>query len=102
MLGALRHRNYRLFLGGQIVSTIGTWMQTVAMPWLALELTHNGFLVGLVLAAQFLPVLLLSPFAGDVADCRHGTSSAITLPRRRSGVIVWMRLFAAATKEIWQ
>ncbi len=68
MLGALRHRNYRLFLGGQIVSTIGTWMQTVAMPWLALELTHNGFLVGLVLAAQFLPVLLLSPFAGDVAD----------------------------------
>jgi MFS family permease len=68
MLGALRHRNYRLFLGGQIVSTIGTWMQTVALPWLALELTHNGFLVGLVLAAQFLPVLVLGLFAGDIAD----------------------------------
>jgi MFS family permease len=68
MLGALRHRNYRLFLGGQIVSTIGTWMQTVALPWLALELTHSGFLVGLVLAAQFLPVLVLSPFAGEIAD----------------------------------
>lgn len=68
MLGALRHRNYRLFLVGQIVSTIGTWMQTVALPWLALELTHNGFLVGLVLAAQFLPVLVLSPFAGEIAD----------------------------------
>jgi MFS family permease len=68
MLGALRHRNYRLFLVGQIVSTIGTWMQTVALPWLALELTHNGFLVGLALACQFLPVLLLSPFAGEIAD----------------------------------
>jgi MFS family permease len=68
MLGALRHRNYRLFLVGQIVSTIGTWMQTVALPWLALELTHNGFLVGLALAGQFLPVLLLSPFAGEIAD----------------------------------
>ena len=71
MLGALRHRNYRLFLVGQIVSTIGTWMQTVALPWLALQLTHNGFLVGLVLAAQFLPVLLLSPFAGEIADRYH-------------------------------
>jgi len=68
MLGALRHRNYRLFLVGQIVSTIGTWMQTVALPWLALQLTHDGFLVGLVLAAQFLPVLLLTPFAGEIAD----------------------------------
>src|SRR5882762_1705629 len=58
MLGALRHRNYRLFLAGQIISTIGTWMQSVAMPWLALQLTHSGLLVGLVLAAQFLPVLL--------------------------------------------
>ena len=68
MLGALRHRNYRLFLTGQIISTIGTWMQGVAMPWLALQLTHNALLVGLVLAAQFLPVLLGSQFGGVVAD----------------------------------
>lgn len=68
MLGALRHRNYRLFIVGQIVSTIGTWMQTVALPWLALQLTHDGFLVGLVLASQFLPVLVLTPFAGEIAD----------------------------------
>jgi MFS family permease len=68
MLGALRHRNYRLFLTGQIISTIGTWMQSVAMPWLALQLTHNAFLVGLVLAAQFTPVLLGSQFGGVVAD----------------------------------
>jgi MFS family permease len=68
MLGALRHRNYRLFLTGQIISTVGTWMQSVAMPWLALELTHSGLLVGLVLAAQFTPVLIGGPFGGVVAD----------------------------------
>src|SRR5215472_16373143 len=68
MLGALRHRNYRLFFAGQIISTVGTWMQSVAMPWLALELTHSGLLVGLVLAAQFTPVLLGSQFGGVVAD----------------------------------
>lgn len=68
MLGALRHRNYRLYLTGQIISTIGTWMQSVALPWLALELTHSGLLVGLVLAAQFTPVLLGSQFGGIVAD----------------------------------
>jgi MFS family permease len=68
MLGALRHRNYRLFLIGQIISTAGTWMQSVAMPWLALELTHSGLLVGLVLAAQFTPVLLGGPFGGLIAD----------------------------------
>src|SRR6202023_1823559 len=68
VLGALRHRNYRLYLTGQIISTIGTWMQSVALPWLALELTHSGLLVGLVLAAQFTPVLLGSQFGGVVAD----------------------------------
>lgn len=85
-LGALRHRNYRLFLTGQIISTIGTWMQSVAMPWLALQLTHSGFLVGLVLAVQFTPVLLGSQFGGIIAD-RYGkrkillaTQSAFTIP----------------------
>jgi MFS family permease len=68
VLGALRHRNYRLFLTGQIISTVGTWMQSVAMPWLALELTHSGLLVGLVLATQFTPVLLGSQLGGVVAD----------------------------------
>jgi MFS family permease len=67
-LGALRHRNYRLFFTGQIISTVGTWMQSVALPWLALQLTHSGLLVGLVLAAQFLPILVGGQFAGVVAD----------------------------------
>jgi MFS family permease len=85
-LGALRHRNYRLFLTGQVISTVGTWMQSVAMPWLALELTHNGLLVGLVLAAQFTPVLIGGPFGGVVADRYRkrnvllATQSLFTIP----------------------
>ena len=76
MLGALRHRNFRLFLTGQIISTVGTWMQSVAMPWLALQLTHSPFLVGLVLAAQFLPVLVGGPLGGVVAD-RYGKRNVL-------------------------
>lgn len=68
MLGALRHRNYRLFFGGQLVSTIGTWMQSIAQPWLVLQLTHSGLLVGLALGMQFLPMLVAGPFGGLVAD----------------------------------
>jgi MFS family permease len=84
--GALRHRNYRLFLTGQIISTVGTWMQSVAMPWFALQLTHSGLLVGLVLAAQFLPVLVGSQFTGELADRFRKrnvlllTQTAFTLP----------------------
>src|SRR3989475_7316344 len=109
MLGALRHRNYRLFLTGQIISTIGTWMQSVAMPWLALELTHSGLLVGLVLATQFTPVLLGSQLGGIVADRYHkrnvllATQSLFTLPSFALFALsatghaqYWMVLVAAA------
>jgi MFS family permease len=67
-LGALRHRNYRLFFTGQVISQVGTWMQSIALPWLVLILTHNDFLVGLTLAFQFLPMLGLGPLGGIVAD----------------------------------
>ena len=65
---ALRHRNYRLFFGGQLVSLVGTWMQTVAQGWLVLELTHQAWVLGLVAAAQFTPVLILGLFGGLIAD----------------------------------
>ena len=67
-LGALRHRNYRLFFAGQIVSLVGTWMQSIAQPWLVLQMTHNAFYVGLTLAIQFTPILLLGQFGGLIAD----------------------------------
>ena len=64
------HRNFRLFWTGQTVSLIGTWMQQVGQGWLALELTNNAFLVGVVAAAGSFPVLLLSLYGGVVADRR--------------------------------
>src|SRR5215469_15056649 len=65
---ALRHRNFRLFWTGQLISLIGTWMQTTGQAWLVLELTHSALLLGLVGALQFLPVLILSLFGGVLAD----------------------------------
>jgi MFS family permease len=64
------HRNFRLFWSGQTVSLIGTWMQTVGVGWLALELTNSAFWVGVVSAAGSFPVLLLSLYGGVLADRR--------------------------------
>lgn len=65
---ALQHRNFRLFWFGQLISLIGTWMQTIGQAWLVLELTHSAWLLGLVGALQFLPVMLLALFGGVIAD----------------------------------
>ena len=67
-LALLRHRNLRLYLIGQTISQSGTWMQTVALGWLVIELTGSGSLLGLVTAAQFLPVLVFGAFAGALSD----------------------------------
>jgi MFS family permease len=73
---SLRHTNYRLWFGAALVANVGTWMQRVGQDWVVLtDLTHNsGTAVGTVTALQFLPFLLLSPYAGVLAD---------RLPRRR-------------------
>jgi MFS family permease len=68
---SLRHRNYRLFFFGQLVSVMGTWMQTVAQSFLVLNLTHSGTDLGLVTAARFLPILLFGPAGGLFADRRN-------------------------------
>jgi MFS family permease len=65
---ALRHRNFRLFFGGQFVSLIGTWMQSVAQGWLVLKLTNSALMLGVVSFAGYLPVLLVALFAGVVVD----------------------------------
>jgi len=67
-LRAFAHRDFRLFWSGQLISLIGTWMQSVAQSWLVLELTNSPFLLGLVGTLQFAPVLVLSFFAGALAD----------------------------------
>ncbi len=69
MFSALASRNYRIYLSGSIVSNIGTWMQRVAQDWLVLELSNSSAVaVGITTALQFLPMLLLSPYGGLIAD----------------------------------
>ncbi|MFA5110119.1 MAG: MFS transporter, partial [Desulfobaccales bacterium] len=65
---ALRHRNYRLYYFGQMISLTGSWMQSIAFSWLVLVLTNSAFYLGLVGALQTLPVLLFSFLGGVVAD----------------------------------
>jgi MFS family permease len=65
---ALRHRNFRLFLGGQFISLVGTWLQSVALGWLLYRLTHSAFLLGLAGFLTQIPSVILSPLAGVWAD----------------------------------
>jgi MFS family permease len=65
---ALRHRNYRLFFAGQLLSLVGTWMQNVAQSWLVYQLTGSPFYLGVVSFAGAVPVLFLSLWAGLIID----------------------------------
>lgn len=67
-VAALKHRNFRIWWFGQFASVIGTWMQNTAQGWLVLELTDSPFLLGLLTAVQFLPLLFLTLPAGVLAD----------------------------------
>jgi MFS family permease len=100
---ALRHRNFRLFWFGQLISLIGTWMQSIGQAWLVLELTHSAWLLGVVGALQFLPVMLLALFGGVLAD---------RLPKRKvllftqsfamlQAAILWI-LVATGHVQIWE
>ena len=74
LLPALRSRNYRLFFAGQLISLIGTWMQQIAMIWLAYRLTDSAAMLGLVGFASQIPILLFGTLAGvwnDRLDRRH-------------------------------
>ncbi len=102
-LSAFRHRNYRLFFSGQLVSMVGTWMTSVAQSWLILQLTGNPFDLGLLTVAQFGPVLVLGLFGGLIAD---------GLPKRRTmyvtqtvamGVSFLLFVLAAThTVQVWE
>jgi MFS family permease len=65
---ALRHRNYRLFVGGQLVSAAGTWMQIIAQGWLVYQISGSELALGVVGFASAIPVLAISPWAGVVVD----------------------------------
>jgi MFS family permease len=75
---SLKHRNFQLFFSGQLISLVGTWMDTVAEAWLVYRLTGSSLLLGTVTFASQLPVLLISPFAGLVADRLNRRKIVIT------------------------
>ncbi|HEY6417711.1 MAG TPA: MFS transporter, partial [Candidatus Binataceae bacterium] len=65
---AFRHRNFRLFFGGQFTSVIGTWMQRVAQAWLVLKLTNSSMWLGLVSFSTYMPIVITGVFAGAIVD----------------------------------
>jgi MFS family permease len=109
MLRALRHRNFQLFFSGQLISLIGTWMDSIAEAWLVYRLTGSSLLLGTVAFAGQIPVFLMAPIGGMVADRwnRHrvviatqaismvlaGILAALTLSHR---VTVWEVVVLAA------
>lgn len=109
LFAALGVRNFRLYFTGQAISLVGTWMQSVGLVWLVLELSGSGTLLGIVVAVQFLPVLLLGAYAGLVVDrlgkrrLLFGTQSALGLLALVLGVLtvtgitqLWMVFVFAA------
>jgi MFS family permease len=90
MFRALAEPNYRTYLAGSFVSNIGTWMQRVAQDWLVLELSGgSGIALGITTGLQFLPMLLLSPYGGLIAD-RFNKQKILKLTQ------AWLALCAAA------
>jgi MFS family permease len=95
-------RNFRLFFVGQIVSVTGTWMQSVAAAWLVLKLTESSVALGIQLALNFGPILLLGAWAGLLADRRDkrliliGTQTAFAL----QAMALWVLVFAGVA-ELW-
>lgn len=92
---ALRHRNFRLFFGGQSISLIGTWMTRIATAWLVYRLTKSALLLGTVSFVGQIPTFLLAPFAGVLVDRlnrRHVLIWTQTLAMLQSLALAWLIL----------
>jgi len=100
---ALKHRNYRLFFGGQSISLVGTWMQQVALGWLVYRLTNSPFLLGVVGFTGQIPTFLFSPFAGVFAD-RHNRRNMLVVTQALSLIQASILAFLILTGNIkvWQ
>ena len=83
---ALAVPNFRRYVGGQSLSLIGTWVETVAQALLVLHLTHSGTVLGLTTAARYAPILLLSPYAGLLVD-RHSRRRVLLVTQAGLGLV---------------
>lgn len=102
LLRALRHRNYRFFISGQLISLIGTWMQSVAESWLVYRLTGSAVLLGVVGFANRIPVLLFSTLGGVVAD-RYNRQHIVIATQLSSMCLAGLLAFLTLTHriEVW-
>jgi MFS family permease len=100
---ALRHRNFRLFIAGQTISLVGTWMQSVAQSWLVFQLTHSELLLGTAWFCTQLPVFALGPLGGLAAD-RYSRHKLVILTQVLSMMqaFVLAGLTLAGRIEVWQ
>ena len=100
---SLRVRNFRLYFTAQLISVSGTWMQSVAQAWLVLHLTGSGVDLGIVVGLQFLPMLLLGPFGGLVAD-RANKRHLLFLTQTAGGLLALVLgvLVVTHTVVLWQ
>lgn len=99
---ALHVRNYRLYFTGQAISLCGTWMQTIAQSWLVLEITGSGAALGIITALQFLPVLILGPWGGVLAD-RFPKRTLLFMTQSAAGILALGLGILVATEvvELW-
>ncbi len=95
-------RNYRLYYIGQIISTSGTFMQSVAQAWLVLKLTNSGTALGITSALQYVPVLVLAPYGGVIAD-RFPKRRILYFTQSISGILALMlgALVATNLVQVW-
>lgn len=98
-LRALKHRNYQLFFSGQLISLVGTWMQSVAQSWLVYRLTGSSVLLGLVGFSAQIPVFLLAPIGGAIAD-RHNRHRIIIATQTAALVLAFVLAFVTLSGRV--
>jgi len=103
VLRALHHRNFRLFIAGQLISLIGTWMQSIAQSWLVYRLTGSALLLGSVGFAGQIPVFLLAAIGGTVAD-RYSRHRVVIGTQTASMVLAFILAVLTLTGriQVWQ
>src|SRR5271156_3096686 len=94
-MSALRHRNFQLFFSGQLISLVGTWMQSIAQAWLVYKITNSALLLGEVGFASQIPVFLFAPLGGIAADRVNRQRLVIatqTASMILAGILAWLTL----------
>jgi MFS family permease len=103
LLRALKHRNFQLFFAGQLLSLTGTWMQNVSQAWLVYRLTGSALLLGTVSFAGQIPIFLLAPFGGAIAD-RHRRHRVVVLTQTSSMILAFTLagLTLSGRVQVWE